>query len=154
MILTAARLAAGGEGDGVGRADLTVAVVVGLVVLGLAAGVLAGMLGVGGGVIIVPVLTIAFGLPLVLAKGTSLAVIIPTAIVGTLRNRSAGLTALRPGLVVGMAGVVTALGAAQISLSLDPQLSALLFGALLVAVAARLLFTARRDAVAAEPDGL
>lgn len=151
MILTAARLASGGEGDGAGRADLTIATIVGLVVLGLAAGVLAGLLGVGGGVIIVPALTIAFGLPLVLAKGTSLAVIIPTAIVGTLRNRSAGLTALRPGLVVGMAGVITALGAAQISLDLHPELSALLFAGLLVAVAGRLAVTARRDAANPAP---
>ena len=73
-----------------------------------ATGVLAGLLGVGGGIVIVPVLTIAFGVPLVLAKGTSLLVIIPTAVVGTIRNRSAGLTALRPGLVGGGAGVVSA----------------------------------------------
>lgn len=145
MLVTAVRLVLGDEADGGGRADLTVATVVGLLALGLAAGVLAGLFGVGGGVIIVPVLTIALGLPLVLAKGTSLAVIIPTAVVGTLRNRRSGLTALRPGIVVGLAGVVSALAASQLSLDLDPELSALLFAALLVVVAIRLAVTARAD---------
>ncbi len=145
MLVTAVRLVAGGEGDGTGRADLGLTVVVGLVALGLAAGILAGLFGVGGGVIIVPVLTIAFGLPLVLAKGTSLAVIIPTATMGTLRNRRTGLTALRPGLVVGLAGVLSALAASQLSLGLDPDLSAALFAVLLVVVAIRLAVTARRE---------
>ncbi len=145
MVVTAARLVLGGEGDGAGRADLSVAVVLALVLLGLGAGVLAGLFGVGGGIVIVPALTLGFGLPLVLAKGTSLAVIIPTALAGTLRNRSAGLTALRPGVVVGLAGVVSALVASQVSLGLDPHLSALLFAVLLVVVAARLALTARSD---------
>lgn len=143
MVVTAVRLAVGGEADGAGRVDLSPATVAGLVAVGLAAGVLAGLLGVGGGIVIVPVLTIAFGLPLVLAKGTSLAVIIPTAVVGTVRNRSAGLTALRPGVVVGLAGVVTAAAASQLSLALDPHLSAALFAVLLLVVAARLVATAR-----------
>jgi uncharacterized membrane protein YfcA len=149
MLVTAVRLVAGDEADGAGRSDLTVATVVGLIALGLAAGVLAGLFGVGGGIIIVPALTIAFGLPLVLAKGTSLLVIIPTAVVGTLRNRRTGLTALRPGVVVGLAGVVSALAASQLSLDLDPELSAALFAILLVVVAIRLALAARRDDPAA-----
>ena len=95
---------------------------------------------------IVPALTIAFGVPLVLAKGTSLAVILPTSVLGTLRNRSAGLTAVRPAAVVGLAGVLSALLASQLSLDLDPHLSARLFAALLVVVAVRLVLTARREA--------
>ena len=143
MLVTAVRLVTGGEGDGAGRADLGPTVVVGLIALGLAAGILAGLFGVGGGIVIVPVLTIVLGLPLVLAKGTSLAVIIPTAMAGTLRNRRAGLTALRPGIVVGLAGVASAVAASQLSLGLDPDLSAALFAVLLVVVAVRLAVTAR-----------
>jgi len=145
MLVTAVRLVTGAEGDGAGRTDLGPAAIVGLVALGLAAGILAGLFGVGGGIIIVPVLTIAFGLPLVLAKGTSLAIIIPTAVVGTLRNRRTGLTALRPGLVIGLAGATSALAASQLSLDLDPELSALLFAVLLVVVAVRLAVTARAE---------
>lgn len=152
MLVTAVRLVTGDDADGSGRADLSLGIVVGLVALGLAAGILAGLFGVGGGIIIVPALTIVFGLPLALAKGTSLAVIIPTAIMGTLRNRRTGLTALRPGAVVGLAGVVSAVVASQLSLDLDPELSASLFAALLVVVAVRLALSARTTAeTPAEP---
>lgn len=154
MVVTAVRLVVGGEADGAGRADLSPATVAGLVAVGLAAGVLAGLLGVGGGIVIVPALTIAFGLPLVLAKGTSLAVIVPTAVLGTVRNRSAGLTALRPGIVVGLAGVVTAAVASQLSLALDPHLSAVLFAALLLVVAVRLVATARTEDGGRSDEGL
>lgn len=142
-IVTAVRMVTADDVGGDGRGSLTIGALAGLVLLGVASGVLAGLLGVGGGVIIVPVLTLVFGLPLVLAKGTSLAVIVPTAIVGTLRNRAAGLTAIRPGLVVGAAGVVSAAVASQLSLGLDPELSAALFAALLLVVAIRLVRQAR-----------
>lgn len=154
MVVTAVRLVLEGDAvEGAGRGDLTLAMAAGLVALGLASGVLAGLLGVGGGIVIVPVLTLAFGVPLVLAKGTSLLVIIPTAIVGTIRNRASGLTALRPGLVVGAAGVLSAAAASQLSLNLDAELSAALFAALLVVVAVRLALTAHRDARAVSPAG-
>ncbi|MGH9137558.1 MAG: sulfite exporter TauE/SafE family protein [Acidimicrobiales bacterium] len=143
LLVTAARLFLE-EGDGGGRGDLTAVAVVALVVVGVSSGVLAGMFGVGGGVLIVPALTIGFGLPLAVAKGTSLFVI-PTAVAGTLRNRRSGFTALRPAVVVGLAGVVTAWLASKLSVNLDPTVSAALFGALLVIVAVRLVGTARRD---------
>ena len=91
------------------------------------------------------------GLPLALAKGTSLLVIVPTAVVGTLRNRASGLTEVRAGVVVGTAGIVSAFLASRLSLTLDPRLSAGLFAALLVVVAARLVVTARATAPAPAP---
>ncbi|HEX6236958.1 MAG TPA: sulfite exporter TauE/SafE family protein [Acidimicrobiales bacterium] len=138
MLATAARMVAA-EADPSGRGGLTLALAAGLVVLGLGSGVIAGLLGVGGGVVIVPGLTLLVGVPLVLAKGTSLAVIVPTALIGTFRNRRRGLTALRPAAVVGAGGVVSALAAARLSLRLDAGISRALFAALLVAVAARLV---------------
>src|SRR3546814_409178 len=111
------------EVDALGRGELTLTMAAGLLLLGVASGVLAGLLGVGGGIVIVPLLSIAFGVPHVLAKGTSLAVILPTAIMGTIRNRRTQLTALRPAMGVGMAGVISALLASQISLELDPSVS-------------------------------
>src|SRR3546814_283858 len=126
------------EVDALGRGELTLTMAAGLLLLGVASGVLAGLLGVGGGIVIVPLLSIAFGVPHVLAKGTSLAVILPTAIMGTIRNRRTQLTALRPAMGVGMAGVISALLASQISLELDPSVSRALFAVLLVAAAVRL----------------
>ena len=57
-----------------------------LVLVGVVAGTLSGLLGVGGGVIMVPALVLLLGVPAAVAKGSSLAVIIPTAMVGTRRN--------------------------------------------------------------------
>src|SRR5690606_35162496 len=96
---------------------------------------------VGGGIIIVPVLSLAFAVPHVLAKGTSLAVILPTAIMGTIRNRQTQLTALKPAMVVGLAGVASALAASRLSLGLDPKVSRALFAGLLTFAAARLAVT-------------
>ena len=50
---------------------------VALLVVGLVAGILAGLLGVGGGVVMVPAMILLFGIAPVVAKGTSAAVIIP-----------------------------------------------------------------------------
>lgn len=146
MVVTAVRMLAdsgssGGSG-GAGRSVLTVGSALVLVALGVAAGTLAGLLGVGGGVVVVPALTLLFGVPLVAAKGTSLLVIVPTAVVGTLRNRRAGLVALRAAGIVGGAGIASAFAASRLSLGLDPAVSSGLFAALLVVVAARLTRTA------------
>lgn len=146
LLATAARMVVetgASEHDGVA---LDVAAVVALAAVGLGSGVLAGLLGVGGGILIVPALTLGFGLPLPLAKGTSLAVIIPTAILGTVRNRTAGLTALAPATAVGLAGVASAFLASQISVGLDGRVSSVLFALLLAAVAVRLVRVARREA--------
>jgi uncharacterized protein len=130
--------------DGHGRGDLSVAMVVGMVLLGLASGILAGLLGVGGGILVVPALVLLFGMPQVLAKGTSLAVIVPTAIVGTVRNRQSGLTALRQATVLGVAGIASAAAASQVSLDMDPTLSSVLFAGLLVVASVRLARTGWR----------
>lgn len=126
--------------DGSSPGVLELLDVIGYVALGFASGVLAGVMGVGGGIIMVPVLTFVAGFPLVLAKGTSLAVIIPTSIVATLRNRSLGTTALGPGFVVGCTGIVSALIGSQIALVLDTAVAAGLFAVLLAAVGLQLAY--------------
>jgi len=156
MAVTAVRLLVD-EADGAGRLGLSPLVALGLVLLGLAAGVLAALLGVGGGIVVVPALTLLFASPLVLAKGTSLAIVLPTAIVSTVRNRKAGLTSLSAGQVVGGAGVVSAFLASRLSLGLDARLSSVLFALLLAVMAVRMARAgvaaraARTSGVAPEP---
>lgn len=128
-----------------GRDDLTVVMALGLVALGLVSGILAGLFGVGGGIIIVPVLSMLFGVPHVLAKGTSLAVILPTAIMGTIRNQKAGFNDMRAAITIGAAGVISAFVASRISLGLDPDVATALFAALLIVAAIRLGRTGIKD---------
>jgi uncharacterized protein len=118
--------------------------IVALVVLGFVTGVLSGILGVGGGIIIVPMLILLFGQSDLVAKGTSLAMMIPTAISGTIGNLRRKNVDIPSALVVGLSAcVTTALGAA-LSVSLDPQLANVVFSAFLLALIVRLVFEARK----------
>lgn len=144
LVVSAARLVFD-DSDGSGRAELTLAAVAGLVLVGLLSGVLAGLLGVGGGVVMVPAMVILFGISAAVAKGTSLAVIVPTSIVATqrnLRNRNADL---RAAAAVGLSGVVSAYLASQISVGLDEGLSNALFAALLTFMAVRMFVRSFRS---------
>ena len=143
LVATALRMLAG-EGGATGRGDLTVAAALGLVAVGIVAGTLSGLLGVGGGVITVPALVLLLGVPAAVAKGTSLAVIIPTAIVGTQRNRARHNVDLRTAAILGVSGVVSSYAGSQVSVGLDERLSNRLFAGLLLAVAAKLAWDNRR----------
>lgn len=125
--------------DGVGRMPLNAAAVFGLIAIGVATGALAGLMGVGGGVVMVPAMIVFFGLPSIIAKGTSVAVIIPTAIMGTIRNRSANNVDLRAAMLVGCAGILSAVAGGFISVLLSDTMSNVLFAILLIAVAVRIV---------------
>jgi uncharacterized membrane protein YfcA len=140
LIATAVRLLVDHSGVGVGRGALDAASVVGLLVLGATSGILAGLLGVGGGIIMVPAMVVLWGIPPAVAKGTSLAVIIPTSIMGTWRNRHHGNADMPVAVIVGLAGVVSAFLASKISIGMSERTSNVLFALLLVAVAARMLW--------------
>lgn len=127
-----------------GRGGVDPWMVLGLAGLGLVSGTLGGLLGVGGGIVIVPALVLLFAVPDAVAKGTSLAVIIPTAVVGTARNVATRNADLGVAMVVGLFGVASAFGASQLAVLLSPRLSAVTFAILLVAVAVNMLWQDRR----------
>jgi uncharacterized membrane protein YfcA len=113
------------------------------VLLGLAAGVLAGMFGVGGGILFVPTL-IALGLDQHDAVGTSLLAIIPTALVGTWRQARYGNVRRRAALILGLAAAVSAQGGVALAQSLSDATLRRLFAGLLVLVAAQIALRSRR----------
>ena len=125
--------------SGTGRDDITVGLALAYVVVGVCTGALSGLLGVGGGAIMVPIMAVVFGVPSVIAKGTSLAVIIPTALMGTLRNRSNQNVDLGAAVVVGITGIVMAVVGAWVAARMSDSLSNALFALLLIAVAGRML---------------
>jgi uncharacterized protein len=112
------------------------------VLLGLTAGIVAGMFGVGGGILFVPTL-IALGLGQVEAQATSLAAILPTVAAGAWRQASYGNVRWQPALVLGLASVVGVVGGAQVALSLPEDVLRRLFAVLLAAVAAQVAWRAR-----------
>ncbi len=139
LAVSALRLALA-QPDAVGRPDLTFAGAALLVLVGVAAGLAAGLLGVGGGIVMVPALVLFVGLPAAVAKGTSLAVIVPTSVAATLRNRANGNSDTRLGALIGVAGMVSAYVATTVAVTLDERAARFLLASLLALVAAHLAF--------------
>jgi uncharacterized protein len=112
--------------------------------IGVVGGVLAGLFGVGGGILFVPALTLVLGLTQLHAEASSLLAILPTALVGTLRQRRYGNIDLRAAAFVGVASIAGVQGGVVLAESLPESALRRLFGALLVVVAAQIAWRARR----------
>ena len=74
--------------------------VAGAILIGLAAGVTSGLLGIGGGILFIPGLVFFLGLSQLSAESTSLLAIVPVALVGAWRQHRYGNVRLRDGLIV------------------------------------------------------
>jgi uncharacterized protein len=115
--------------------------------IGLLSGFLAGVAGVGGGIVIVPATVLLLGFTQHEAQGTSLLAIILTSIAATIINRRNRRVRLREAVMVGAGGVVGAVLASVAALGVDGRVLSALFGVLAVLVATRTLY----QAYASEP---
>ena len=113
------------------------------ILLGLVAGVLAGLFGVGGGILFVPTLT-WLGLTQLHAEATSLLAIIPTVLVGVWRQQRYGHLRMRPAIVIGVASIGAAVGGVQLAEALPEHVLRKLFAAMMIATAAQIAWRARR----------
>ena len=113
--------------------------------LGFAAGAIAAMFGVGGGVLFVPTLALVLGLSQLGAQATSLAAIIPVAALGAWLQHREGAVCWRPALVIGFASAFGVAGGALLADSLSEDVLRKLFAALLLVVAARLVWSGARS---------
>jgi len=132
--------------------ELTLASGIGLAVLGLFTGVMAGLLGVGGGVIVVPALIFLFGTSDLIAKGTSLLMMIPTAISGTVGNVKRRNVDLLAAALVGVAACTTTALGAWIATLLSPLVANVLFACFLTFIAAQMAVKAVRATRARRSD--
>jgi uncharacterized protein len=112
--------------------------------LGVLAGVLAGLFGIGGGILFVPTLTLVLGLTQLHAEATSLLAILPTAVAGTWQQRRYGNVRWRVALVIGLAAVAGVEGGVQIAEALPQHALRRLFGVLMLLVAAQVAWRAAR----------
>jgi len=113
------------------------------VALGLVAGILSGLFGVGGGILFVPILT-ALGLTQLHAEASSLLAIIPTVCVGVWRQQRYGNVRWRSAAVLGTASIAAAVGGAQVAVSLPEATLRKLFAVVLLLTAAQIAWRAWR----------
>ncbi|HEV2812369.1 MAG TPA: sulfite exporter TauE/SafE family protein [Solirubrobacteraceae bacterium] len=109
------------------------------VLIGVAAGVIAGMFGVGGGTLFVPALTIFLGLSQLEAEATSLLAIVPVALVGAWRQHGYGNLRVSDGVTVGLLATGGAVIGVVLANALPERVLEIAFAGLLVAVAAQMI---------------
>ncbi len=112
--------------------------IIGLILLGVFAGSLAATLGVGGGIIFVPALVALFAFDQLEAQGTSLAIIVMTAVVGTVIHARARRVDWKVVAVVGSSGIIAAFSAATLAQSMNEELLRKVFAIVLALLAVRM----------------
>lgn len=122
---------------------------IGLVAVGLVSGIFAGLIGVGGGMVVMPGLELLVGTGDLLARGTSLVVMIVTALTGTWTNVRNSLVDMRVGLLVGVGAALSTPAGAWLAAWISPATGKILFNCFLVAIIIHMLVTQRAKARAA-----
>ncbi len=110
-----------------------------LILAGLVAGILGGMLGIGGGILAVPALIYAAGLGERAAVATSLAAMVPMSIAAAARHHHYGNLRLKEGLLLGVLGIAGAAVGATIAEVIPESVLRASFGLLMLAIAAQML---------------
>jgi uncharacterized membrane protein YfcA len=120
------------------RPELTLATGIAVALLGVVAGALAGLFGVGGGILFVPALVLVIGVPQLAAEGASLLAILPVSLVGSWRQHRAGTVRWHAAGVMALASAATAVAGAFLAEATPPRALRIMFALLLLATAAQL----------------
>lgn len=136
---------------------MTIVVAVGVIAFGICVGVLSAIFGVGGGLLTVPFMVLALGQSQHLAEGTSLLVIIPTAIAGVLTHHEAGFVRFREAGLLALGGVPGAFAGSSLALQLETEPLQKFFAAFFLLMAARMIWQGVKGrtspSAAPAPDG-
>ncbi|MEO7523588.1 MAG: sulfite exporter TauE/SafE family protein [Ferruginibacter sp.] len=112
-----------------------------LLLVGIAAGTLSGMVGVGGGIIIVPALVYFLGFSQKMAQGTSLGILLlPIGLLGVMQFYKQGLIDIRVVLVISAAFFFGSYFGSKIALSLSQETAKKIFAMLMILIAVKMLF--------------
>lgn len=113
----------------------------GLLALGLAAGVLGGLFGIGGGIVIVPALILVFKMKELDALGTSLAALIPpVGLLGAMKYHEAGHINVRYAGLIALGLFIGGYFGARLAPGMPPHLLQRLYGGLLAVIAIKMIF--------------
>lgn len=112
-----------------------------LVIIGLLAGVFSGLLGVGGGIVMIPLMVFALGFTQHEAQGTSLAVLaVPVTLIAAYNYYNAGHVNWKYAAVIAVTFVVGAYFGSKFAISIDQGLLKKIFGFIMIVIALRLIF--------------
>ena len=114
-----------------------------IVVLGFGAGILTGIMGVGGGVVMVPMMVLLLGVSQHLAQGISMLVIIPTVMVAILKLRNSNLFEYRTALLLAAGSIVGSLLSSNMVQLIDGVILKRIFGVLVVYSSIRMILPAK-----------
>jgi uncharacterized membrane protein YfcA len=131
-------------------AEISTGTVVGYLLSGVVMGVLSALFGIGGGIVLIPILVGVFGYSQQLAAGTSLAVMTGVALVGAIRLSHAQLTDWRMGLTFGIASIPGALIGAVLALAISGEILRIGFAIVMAALGLRMSLQAIRSARGAD----
>ena len=124
--------------------DVSLPLVLSTVVFGIAVGVLSALFGIGGGVVMVPFMVLLLERSQHVAEGTSLLVIVPTAIAGVVAHRRRGYVEFGLAGWLGLGGALGAFAGATLALTIEGVLLEKLFALFLAMMGIRLIVEARR----------
>ena len=111
----------------------------GVLALGVAAGIVSGLFGVGGGIVFVPTLAVVLGLGQLRAEATSLVAILPVAVVGAWQQSRYGNLRLRDGLAIGALAAAGSYAGVALANVLPERALELGFAGLALVVAAQMI---------------
>lgn len=115
---------------------------IGLALLGVVIGTLAGLLGIGGGALAVPSLSMLFGASDLVARGTSLLAMFPNSITTSVANLKRRLVHVKAALIIGLVAAVTAPFGTWIAGAVSPRVGSILFACYLCVLLVRSMFVA------------
>ncbi|RYD56181.1 MAG: sulfite exporter TauE/SafE family protein [Sphingobacteriales bacterium] len=120
---------------------MTTAQIIGLLILGFAAGYMSSLIGIGGGIIIVPTLVFMFGMTQKMAQGTSLAMLtLPVAFIGAYNYYKGGHTNWQAALMLAVTFVIGGYLGSKTVLSMDMTIIKKIFAIFMIIIAIKYLF--------------
>jgi uncharacterized membrane protein YfcA len=122
------------------KSKMTLQIILSLILIGILAGVLSGLVGVGGGIIMVPLLVMFFGFNQHQAQGTSLAVlVVPVTAVAVFNYYKEGQINIKYAAIIAVFFVVGSIFGSKFALTLDQKLLKKIFAVVLLVIAGKML---------------
>jgi uncharacterized protein len=122
--------------------NMSTSILLSLIAIGILTGVMAGMLGIGGAIIMIPALVFLLGISQQTAQGTSLAVMLPPiGIIAAFNYYKAGQVNIRFAIILAVFFLVGSYFGSKLALNLPQPVLKKIFGILLLLVAAKMLLS-------------